>query len=311
MATTPPNPFGSVHEDGDVYEFSISKDALGNCILRPRIRVERGRIIEPYVVTLPLRLWRKVSVRVVRELTSGMDEKERGPRKPKLLGGTNLLSPMIGRELAILLWALIEDGAEKSVEPIVQGWRELAREERWWLYSKAAAKGQETGVGWRRALFVALSQPTTSRSQYTEKKSPEDSSMEPTSSKPSTTTSEFKELAGPQRTRETKTPVSIPTSSKKEPLIYPKRKRKKQASSKKAVTRKPTSKKKPSAKKKKVTAQKKPAKAKKVPNKTRAGGETKSKASNSKKTRKKTSKPTTSKKVSPNKTKKKTTRKKA
>jgi hypothetical protein len=70
----------------------------------------------------------------------------------------------LGRELAVLLWVLMEDGAEGQVEPILHGWRELAREERWWLFAKASNPGQNTGVGWRRALFYALSEPADTRS---------------------------------------------------------------------------------------------------------------------------------------------------
>jgi hypothetical protein len=63
----------------------------------------------------------------------------------------------------LLLLALQEEGALDQLEAILHGWRELAREERWWLYAKAAANGQQTGTGWRRALFHALSESTESR----------------------------------------------------------------------------------------------------------------------------------------------------
>jgi len=79
------------------------------------------------------------------------------------MGGGKTLSPLGGRELALLLWALQEDGAPVQLEAILHGWRELAREERWWLYAKAAAHGQHRGAGWRRALFHALSKSTESR----------------------------------------------------------------------------------------------------------------------------------------------------
>jgi hypothetical protein len=104
-----------------------------------------------------------------------MGENELSRKAPKLKIGTNRLSPMLGRELAVLLWALMEEGATDHIEAILQGWRELAREERWWLFSKASSLSQKAGVGWRRALFYALSEPIDTRTtniDLAEKKSP-------------------------------------------------------------------------------------------------------------------------------------------
>jgi hypothetical protein len=92
-----------------------------------------------------------------------MGETERMRKAPTIKAGSNRLSPLLGRELAVLLWALMEDGANEHVEAILHGWRELAREERWWLFVKGSAPKQRTGLGWRRALYHGLSEPTDSR----------------------------------------------------------------------------------------------------------------------------------------------------
>ena len=166
--------FGLVAEHGDCFEFHIGK-AAEVCSLIAVAQTERGprRIV---VAEIAGSTWRKISQRAVRELALGMDEGERMPKKaPSLKTGVNRLSPLIGRELALLLWVLQEEGALEQLEAILHGWRELAREERWWLYAKAATPGQRMGVGWRRALFHALSEVAETRDETpaTEKKSPE------------------------------------------------------------------------------------------------------------------------------------------
>lgn len=155
--------FGVVAEHGDAFEFHIDGSTDGDCRLISVMQTERGpRRTE--LVEIAGTTWRKVSARAVRELAQDMNEDELEDKKaPSLKSGTNRLSPLVGRELALLLWALEEDGALEQLEAILHGWRELAREERWWLYTKAAAHGQQTGSGWRRALFHALSESTESR----------------------------------------------------------------------------------------------------------------------------------------------------
>ena len=165
--------FGIVAEHGDRFEFLIDGSAGAICRLVSVVQTERGpRRTE--LAEISGATWRKISARAVRELAQDMNADElEGKKAPSLKTGTNRLSPLVGRELALLLWALQEEGAPEQIEAILHGWRELAREERWWLYAKAAAHGQQTGSGWRRALFHALSESTESRAvPPAEKKSP-------------------------------------------------------------------------------------------------------------------------------------------
>lgn len=71
-------------------------------------------------------------------------------------GDSVFLAVMPGREAALLFWVLQEDELEQCQEAIFHGWRELAREERWWLYRKCSMPGEEQGRGWRRGLYYAL-----------------------------------------------------------------------------------------------------------------------------------------------------------
>jgi len=154
--------FGIVDDNEDLFEFHWEEDKDGQCRLEAIVQTERGPR-RGELASVPALVWSAVSHRAVRELVEGMGETEQLKKAPTLKNGTNRLSPFIGRELAVLLWALMEVGDEGNGEAILQGWRELAREERWWLYTKAAAPGQRAGVGWRIALFHALSETPDSR----------------------------------------------------------------------------------------------------------------------------------------------------
>jgi hypothetical protein len=170
----PTHDFGIVVEHGDWFEFQIDATAGACCRLVSVVQTERGPRRTELVEICSL-TWQKINNRVVRELAQDMGENEIvGKKLPSFKIGTNRLSPLVGRELALLLWALNEEGAGEQLEAILHGWRELAREERWWLYAKAAAPGQNTGTGWRRALFHALSETAESRlaRPLAEKKSP-------------------------------------------------------------------------------------------------------------------------------------------
>lgn len=154
--------FGQVPEHGDCFEFVIGA-AGQSCVLIAVVQTERGPR-RSNVASIDGVVWRKIALRVVRELAHDMGEEElTGKKLPTLKSGGNRLSPLVGRELALLLWALQEKGSDVQLEAILHGWRELAREERWWLYAKAAAPGQQTGSGWRRALFHALSEVVETR----------------------------------------------------------------------------------------------------------------------------------------------------
>lgn len=182
MSESPDSPpvhdFGIVTEHSDCFEFHIDGAAGENCRLVALVQTERGPR-RTTLVEIAGATWRKINTRVVRELAQDMGETELvGKKAPGLRTGINRLSTLVGRELALLLWALQEDGAVDQLEAILHGWRELAREERWWLFAKASAHGQQTGSGWRRALFHALSETVEFRAEtrQAEKKSPKKSS---------------------------------------------------------------------------------------------------------------------------------------
>jgi len=73
--------------------------------------------------------------------------------------GTNLVERMLGKELCVLAWAA-ETANEDQLPVICSKWAALRPEERWWLFSMTVAEAglpDDTERGWRRALFLALS----------------------------------------------------------------------------------------------------------------------------------------------------------
>jgi len=73
--------------------------------------------------------------------------------------GTNLVDRLLGRELCVLAWAA-ETANDEQLPITCSKWAALRPEERWWLFAMTVAEAglpEDTQRGWRRALFLALS----------------------------------------------------------------------------------------------------------------------------------------------------------
>jgi hypothetical protein len=73
--------------------------------------------------------------------------------------GINLVERLLGKELCVLAWAA-ETASDEQLPVIGSKWAALRPEERWWLFSMTVAEAglpDDTQRGWRRALFLALS----------------------------------------------------------------------------------------------------------------------------------------------------------
>ena len=72
--------------------------------------------------------------------------------------GTNLVDRLLGRELCVLAWAA-ETANDEQLPIICNKWAALRPEERWWLFAMTVAEAglpEDSGRGWRRALYFAL-----------------------------------------------------------------------------------------------------------------------------------------------------------
>jgi hypothetical protein len=159
--STPPA-FGLVNFEAEHGLFFIDTAQGGTCRLTLVARTERG-YPRRELAAIPGAVWNQVAPAVQKELLRGMDPAELGPEPPTLRAGDNALSPLIARELAVLLWSLMEDGEGTQIDALLAGWRQLAREERWWLYARSSNPAQRQGQGWRRALYFALADPADTR----------------------------------------------------------------------------------------------------------------------------------------------------
>jgi hypothetical protein len=73
--------------------------------------------------------------------------------------GANLVDRLLGKELCVLAWAA-ETANPEQLPIICSKWAALRPEERWWLFAMTVAEAglpEDTQRGWRRALFLALS----------------------------------------------------------------------------------------------------------------------------------------------------------
>ena len=156
--TTKHRPFGSVDINDDHFLFVQTSPSKGYCRLYFVGFTPRGHD-RRLVNRIDAGVWQDVSVQAVEELARGMEKEEKNGQQLKFINGENVLSQLPGRELAVLIWVLNEDDGGGYSHEICQGWKSLAREERWWLYAKASSPGQAKGLGWRRALYFALGGP--------------------------------------------------------------------------------------------------------------------------------------------------------
>ena len=149
-------------------------DKFGTHLFRveiPASRQEAVRIIEDYGyrgleggiprdeerVILPRAVWSGIGDIARREF----NDRLKAAKVPaaRWHTGTNLVDRLLGKELCVLAWAA-ETANDEQLPVICSKWAALRPEERWWLFSMTVAEAglpEDTQRGWRRALFLALS----------------------------------------------------------------------------------------------------------------------------------------------------------
>jgi Protein of unknown function (DUF3780) len=74
--------------------------------------------------------------------------------------GENRVERLLGKELCVLAWG-IELAASEKIPQALANWSGLRPEERWWLFTMAAAASghaDDHQLGWRKALRFALTE---------------------------------------------------------------------------------------------------------------------------------------------------------
>jgi hypothetical protein len=119
--------------------------------------LERGIPRDEERAILPRPVWSGIADTARREF----NERLRAAKIPtgRWHTGTNLVDRLLGKELCVLGWAA-ETATSDQIAVICNKWAALRAEERWWLFSMTVAEAglpDDTQRGWRRALFLALS----------------------------------------------------------------------------------------------------------------------------------------------------------
>lgn len=86
--------------------------------------------------------------------------KSKGLQTGRWEPGTNKVERLLGKELVVLAWA-VEHAALELVPAAVSNWAGLKPDDRWWLFTVAAAATGELGdgnIGWRKAIRYALTE---------------------------------------------------------------------------------------------------------------------------------------------------------
>ena len=157
-----PRAFGDVDMNAEHGIFQIDARQGRLCRLTLIGHTERG-FPRRELAAISSNVWKEIFVAVQNELIRGMEGRGDNKDGPKLVDGENALSPLMVRELSVLLWAIMEDEDNTQTDALLAGWKQLACEERWWLYARASSTAQKKGQGWRRALYYALNDPANTR----------------------------------------------------------------------------------------------------------------------------------------------------
>jgi hypothetical protein len=110
-------------------------------------------------VVLPVPKWEAIAEEVRAEFNRRLLRE--GHTASRWIAGLNLVRRDLGKELVLLAWA-IEDSDPGLIPVAIANWIGLVPEERWWLYTQAAAATGDAsagrGRGWRKAIRFALTE---------------------------------------------------------------------------------------------------------------------------------------------------------
>ena len=107
---------------------------------------------------LPRLLWQAIADEMKRDFNERLRARKLAPGR--WTTGVNLVERLLGKELLVLAWA-VERAPAETVPNAIRNWLGLRPEERWWLYTMAAAASgrvEDAEIGWRKALRYALTE---------------------------------------------------------------------------------------------------------------------------------------------------------
>lgn len=145
-------PAGRTGEVVVVERYGIRAGIDGNPELEERCRLARSA-------------WSAIAEPLKRSFNERLREKRLAAGRWQV--GANKVERLLGKELLVLAWAV--EAAEPTMIPnAVRNWQGLRPEERWWLYTMAAAatgRADDTEIGWRKAIRIALTENPTDEAE--------------------------------------------------------------------------------------------------------------------------------------------------
>jgi len=109
-------------------------------------------------VVLPRRFWSAIAETARKDFAGRL--KAKNLPASRWSPGDNKVDRMLGKELCIMAWAAEHAASVDECKAIAAKWLALRPEERWWLFSQTVAEAglaEDKDVGWRKALYFALS----------------------------------------------------------------------------------------------------------------------------------------------------------
>lgn len=120
-------------------------------------------------VILPRRFWSAIAETARKDFSARLKAQKLSSTRWTV--GENKVDRMLGKELCVLAWAAEHASSVDECKAIASKWAALKPAERWWLFSQTAAEAalpEDKDIGWRKALYYALSsgkaQPRKKRS---------------------------------------------------------------------------------------------------------------------------------------------------
>ncbi len=110
---------------------------------------------------LPRAAWGAIAEEAKRVLNERLKEKKLATSRWN--SGRNQVERLLGRELCVLAWG-VEAATKELIPNALRNWVALRPDERWWLFSMAAATtgaAEDVDIGWRKAIRIALTENPT------------------------------------------------------------------------------------------------------------------------------------------------------
>lgn len=153
--------FGAAAFGAHIFRVDIPVEAKGDVIIIEDYGFRGGENgIPPFEtrVILPRRFWSAIAETVRKDFSVRLKAQKLPTARWTV--GENKVDRMLGKELCVLVWAVEHANNVDECKAIAARWAAFKPEERWWLFAQTVAESglaEDKEIGWRKALYFALS----------------------------------------------------------------------------------------------------------------------------------------------------------